>query len=125
MGVTVTDTTFSSAFVHYGINNYAGQVSLTGTKDALSTTISGLLPNTTYNYYVEATDLAGNTATGAIGIFTTAPSAPNVSSAVSYVNLSNSGSLDIIFSGSLSDSGSIAIVTLSGSSMSLEQLYTG
>lgn len=41
------------------------------------------------------------------------------------MNLVNSGSLDIGYSGSPSDSGALAIITLSGSSVSLGQLYTG
>lgn len=124
-GVMVDEPYFSGALVRYGTGDLTGAVPLVGTKDALSATLVGLLPNSSYNYSVEAIDLALNTATGAVGTFLTAPSLPNVSSVSSYVNLSNSGSLGIVFSGSVTDSGIIAIIALSGASMNLESLYSG
>lgn len=39
-GVVVMDTAFSGASVYYGINNYAGEVVLTGSQNALSASFS-------------------------------------------------------------------------------------
>ena len=124
-GAVVDELYFSGASIYYGTGDYSRITPLTGTKDALSASLVGLLPNSLYNYYIEATDLAGNTSTGTVGSFTTTPSAPSISPVIPYVNLSNSGSLGIIFSGSQSDAGTTAIITLSGASINLEYLYSG